>query len=207
MSSYCISSTATAGRDSVSCFCRPTNLPWCQVALAVGVSMVNDTYGNKVLFCHFWHSFHIRMTPHWREPRRSILSCVSPGICAARETIEFPWKLSLKHKISSSQILRLQQTLLAQALNMHRGQCGDALHVQAGYQDVDLWLLLAERLPPGSHSAFWCPFADALVASESLEVFDKWSLCSPRALKSSSRTAEVNFLTRHNVVTMAKSRL
>lgn len=57
------------------------------------------------------------------------------------------------------------------------------------------------------HSAFWCPFAEGFAVSESLGVSDKCSLWSPRALKSSSRTAEVNFLTRHKVVTMANSRL
>lgn len=63
--------------------------------------------------------------------------------------------------------------------------------------------LRAER----PHRTFWCPLADGLAVSDSRGALDKCSLWSPRALRSSSRTAEVNFLTRHSVVTTAKSKL
>lgn len=57
------------------------------------------------------------------------------------------------------------------------------------------------------HRTFWCPLADGLALSDSRGALEKCSLWSPRALRSSSRTAEVNFLTRHSVVTTAKSKL
>lgn len=58
-----------------------------------------------------------------------------------------------------------------------------------------------------AHRAFWWPLAEGFVLSESLDTVDECSLWRPSALSSSSRTADVNFLTRQSVVPTANSRL
>jgi len=48
-----------------------------------------------------------------------------------------------------------------------------------GRRELGLPGLLMAECCCVSHSALWCPFADGFDVSESLEVFDKWSLWSP----------------------------
>lgn len=57
------------------------------------------------------------------------------------------------------------------------------------------------------HRVFWCPLAESFPDSGSVGLFDSCNLSRPKAFRSSSRTAEVNFLTRQSVVTTANSRL
>lgn len=57
------------------------------------------------------------------------------------------------------------------------------------------------------HRVFWCPLAESFPDSGSVGLFDSCNLSRPKAFRSSSRTAEVNFLTRQSVVTTANSML